>query len=208
MDSFMDSITHKVSAADLIKANSQADAFELEETKKTLVLFENQMQKVDAALSSVEEAGRKSSKTADDVQRMVDSSDDRLRITSDASIEGINRAVDNSIAGINKTIDESLAKIEEIKSSSDNAKAITDGMDSISVKLEFLKDSLEEYMHADHVRIYRNVQACVKEELENQTETLKASYKKRGPILPLLIVSVVLGAANLAVIAMLILGLI
>lgn len=162
MDDFMESITHKVSATDIIKANGQADAMELESKRETILMFEDQMRKVDSVLSDMKEVN------------------------------------DRSIEGINKTVDESLAKIEQIKESSDNSEIINAGMDSLSEKLNILRKEMEEFLHQDHVRIYRNVQAAFTEELTKQLDEVKKETKKKGPVLPLVILTLIISAANLA----------
>lgn len=172
MDSFMENITHKVSATDIIKANGQADAMELESKRETILMFESQMKRVDSVLSDMKEV-------------------------NDLSIEGINR-----------TVDESLQKIEQIKEASDQSEIITSGMDSLSEKLAIMKKELEEYLHADHVRIYRNVQAAFNEELTRQLDEVKKVARKRGPVLPLVIVTMVSSLAGTALMVLHILGII
>ena len=162
MDDFMESITHKVSATDIIKANGQADAMELESRKETILMFEDQMRKVDSVLSDMKEVN------------------------------------DRSIEGINRTVDESLAKIEQIKESSDNSEVINAGMDSLSEKLITLRKEMEEFLHQDHVRIYRNVQAAFTEELTKQLDEVKKETRKKGPVLPIVIVTMVISILNLA----------
>lgn len=211
MDNFMENITHKFSANDMILANAQAEAMDLDSKKEQIQRFEAQLTKVDNALSDMREVNLKNIEAAQDVQNMAQASSEKI----DAAVERmetqtvtkIKETSDISIAGITKTVDESLAKIEKIKESSDMTETINDSIASVSQKLDTIKKELEEYAHADHVKIYRNVQAAVTEELGKQTEELQGSMKKKGAIFPLVIVTLVVSILNLATMVCLILGL-
>ena len=55
MDNFMERISHRYDATDMIKANSEAEAAQADAQKEQLMLFEAQMNKVDLALSNIRE---------------------------------------------------------------------------------------------------------------------------------------------------------
>ena len=116
----------------------------------------------------------------------------------DESLSKIKETSEISIAGINKTIDESLAKIAEIQDSSDSVEQIAETIGALSEKLDTVYKQLEEFAHTDHVKIYRNVQASVVEELGKQTEELKASGPKKSFVMPLVIVNLIFTLATLA----------
>ena len=71
--------------------------------------------------------------------------------------------------------------------------------------------SLEDFLHTDNVKVYRNVQAAVIEELEKQTNELKEVQEKaaRGSkvLLPFVIISMILTLANTGILVAQILGL-
>lgn len=195
MDNFMEKISHKFSSTDMIKANGQADAAELDSKREQIIRFESQMDKVDSALSDIREANLKNIEAAENVQSLVKSSSDKIGETAEASI-----------AGINKTVDESLAKIAEIQNSDDAVVAMKENLETISEKIVTMQKEIEEYMHADHVKIYRNVQAAFTEELDKQVKDLKEANKKKGAMLPLVIVTMICSIGSLAILVLSMLG--
>ena len=135
----------------------------------------------------------------------------KIQQASDLSIAGIKQTSDVSIAGINQTVSESLAKIAEIKESSDNLEAINESVSGIQSKLDESFKTLEDFLHTDNVKVYRNVQAALIEELEKQTTELKAAQEKTEKshkiILPFVIITMILTLANLGISIARILGL-
>lgn len=212
MDNFMEKITHKFTATDMIRANQQADAAELDDKKEQLRLFEDQMIKVDSALTEIRELNLRNIESAQDVKNLVSSSSTRMaeaaQRVEDESVSKIRETSDLSIEGINRTVDESLAKIEKIKEAADSTDAINASMDMLMDKLQNMRRELEEYMHADHVKIYRNVQASFSEELTKQLDDVKKTSQKKGALLPITIITMLVSLANLALILLRIFGII
>ena len=120
-----------------------------------------------------------------------------------ASVSRIKETSDISIAGINQTLSESLAKIAEIKESSDNLEQITEKMSGLQEKQQELFRNLEDFLHTDNVKVYRNVQAAMIEELEKQTAELKEGQEKATSsskvLLPFMIVTMIVSVANLVI---------
>lgn len=237
MDNFMDKIMQKVNSQDMILANSAAEAAEMEKLENQLALFKEQMDKYDDCLQEMRKLNLKNIESAQGVQQLADQANERLgqtvgeveaasvsRIqqTSDLSVAGINNASslavegikqtsDISIAGINRTVDESLAKIAVIQENAGNIEEITETMAGIQTKQEELFKSLEDFLHTDNVKVYRNVQAAMIEELGKQTAELKAAQEKAAKsnkvLLPFVIITMIVSLANLAVLVARILGL-
>ncbi|MCR4850440.1 MAG: hypothetical protein K5870_04190 [Lachnospiraceae bacterium] len=210
MDNFMERITRRFSADDIIKANLQADADELDDAKQQLVLFEDQMEKVDNALSDMRQINLKNIETAQDISNMTRESTEKIsKAFEDMQTESISRikeTSDMSTAGIAKTVEASLAKISEIQSSDDVEKSVKEGISEIIVKLNEMKSQIEEASHIDHVKIYRNVQASFVEELSKQSAEIKEETHKKGAIIPLLVITMLTSIGSLAVLVLHILG--
>lgn len=237
MDNFMDKIMQKVNSQDMILANSAAEAAEMEKLENQLALFKEQMDKYDDCLQEMRKLNLKNIESAQGVQQLADQASEklgqtvgeveaasvsRIQQTSDLSVAGINNASslavegikqtsDLSIAGINRTVDESLAKIAVIQENAGNIQEITETMAGIQTKQEELFKSLEDFLHTDNVKVYRNVQAAMIEELGKQTTELKAAQEKAAKsnkvLLPFVIITMIVSLANLAVLAARILGL-
>lgn len=226
MDNFMDKVAQKLTSQDMIRANGAADAAELENLENQMALFKEQMDKYDDCLQEMRKLNLKNIESAQGVQDLADQANEKLGRTveeiettsvskiqqaSDLSIAGIRQTSDVSIAGINQTVSESLAKIAEIKENSDNLEAINESVSGIQSKLDESFKNLEDFLHTDNVKVYRNVQAALIEELEKQTTELKATQEKAEKsqkiVLPFVIITMILTLANLGISIARILGL-
>lgn len=215
MDNFMDKISKKLNSQEIIRANAAADAAALESMEKQLALFKDQMEKYDDCLQEMRKLNLKNIESAQGVQELADEASQKLGKTvgevEAASVSRIKETSDVSIAGINQTLNESLAKIAEIKENSDNLEQITENMTGLQTRLEELFKSMEDFLHTDNVKVYRNVQASMIEELGKQTAELKVEQEKSGKsnkiLLPFMIITMIITIANLAITVARILGL-
>ena len=205
MDNFMDKVAQKLNSQEIIRANAAADAAALENLEKQLVLFKEQMDKYDDCLQEMRKLNLKNIESAQGVQALADKAGEKLDQTigevEAASVSKIKETSDLSIAGINQTLSESLAKIAEIKENSDSLDKMTENMSGLQSRLEELFRGLEDYTHSDNVKVYRNVQAAMIEELAKQTTTLKEeqekSAKSNKTLLPMVVVTMVITIARI-----------
>lgn len=226
MDNFMDKIAQKLNSQDMIRANAAADAAELENLETQMSMFKEQMEKYDDCLQEMRKLNLKNIESAQGVRHLADQANEKfgkaveemeaasvskIQETSDFSIAGIRQTSDASIAGINQTVEESLAKIAEIKENTSNLEALTETMTGVQEKLEQSFKSLEDFLHTDNVKVYRNVQAAMIEELEKQTTDIKEAQEKNARntrlLLPFVIITMILSLANLGIIIARVLGL-
>lgn len=215
MDNFMDKISQKLNSQEIIRANAAADAAALENLEKQLTLFKDQMEKYDDCLQEMRKLNLKNIESAQGVQELADKANEKLGQTvgevEAASVSKIKETSELSIAGINQTLSESLAKIAEIKENSDNLEQITENMSGLQNRLEELFKSMEDFLHTDNVKVYRNVQAAMIEELEKQTSELKDEQEKFAKgnkvLLPFMVVTMIISIANLVIMIARILGL-
>ena len=210
MDHFMDEIVQKFTPQDMIRANAAADAAEIDSLEKQLTLFKEQMGKYDDCLQEMRQVNLKNIETAQDVQRLADQMGEHLGKTAGeveaASVSKIKETSDASMAGIQKAIDESLAKIAEIKEHSDNTQQVAEMINDIQNRMEEIVTNLESFLHTDNVKVYRNVQASLVEELDRRTEELKGellkTQKKAGSYVPFMVITMILSLLNLAAIVL------
>ena len=207
MDNFMDKIAQKLNSQELIRANAAADAAELENIEKQLAIFKEQMEKYDDCIQEMRKLNLKNIESAQGVQNLADQANEKLGQTvgevEAESVSRIKQTSEVSIAGINQALSESLAKIAEIKENSDNLEQITENMSGLQDKLEELFRNLEDFLHTDNVKVYRNVQASVVEELEKQTtelkETVERTASRNKVLLPFVIITMIISIANMAI---------
>ncbi len=175
--------------------------------EKQLTVFKEQMEKYDDCLQEMRKLNLKNIESAQGVQSLAEKAGEKLDQAvgevEAASVSRIKETSDISIAGINQTLSESLAKIAEIKESSDNLEQITEKMSGLQEKQQELFQNLEDFLHTDNVKVYRNVQAAMIEELEKQTAELKEGQEKAASsskvLLPFMIVTMIVSVANLVI---------
>lgn len=214
MDNFMDKVTEKLNSQEIIRANAAADAAALENLEKQLALFKDQMGKYDACLQEMRKLNLKNIESAQGVQELAVKANEKLGQSlvevEAASVSRIKETSDLSIAGINQTLNESLAKIAEIKENADNLERITEDMSGLQNKIEERFRNMEDFLHIDNIKVYRNVQAAMMEEMEKQAAARKEEQdrltKSNKIVLPFVIVSMIMSIANLVVTIARILG--
>lgn len=215
MDNFMDKVAEKLNSQELIRANAAADAAALENLEKQLALFKDQMEKYDDCLQEMRRLNLKNIESAQGVQELAATANEKLGQSlgevEAASVSRIKETSDLSIAGINQTLNKSLAKIAQIKENADSLERITEDMSGLQTKIEERFRNMEDFLHIDNIKVYRNVQAAMMEELEKQATVLKEEQDKLAKsnkiILPFVIVSMMMTIANLAVTIARVLGL-
>ena len=117
MDTFMDKLAQKFTAQEMIKANSAAEAAELQRVR-------DQVKKYNDCLQEMKQVN-------DDTQA--------------------------TLAQINETL---AAGMEQFKNA--------------EIPLEGMSNDIMDFVHKENVKVYRNVQAVVVEELKKQNEELGA----------------------------------
>ena len=165
------------------------------------------MGKYDDCIQEMRKLNLKNIESAQGVQNLADQANEKLGQTvgevEAESVSRIKQTSEVSIAGINQALSESLAKIGEIKENSDNLEQITENMSGLQDKLEELFRNLEDFLHTDNVKVYRNVQASVVEELEKQTtelkETVERTASRNKVLLPFVIITMIISIANMAI---------
>lgn len=172
MDNFMDKLAQKWNAAELIKANSAAEAMELKRLRDQVAEYEAILQEM----------------------RKVNLSNSELTNTSKQLLE----------EGIHELV--SLIDQEKNTPTSDVVQVVKDSF-----------AETQECIHAENVKVYRNVQAVVVDGFKNQAEIMTGKsieLKKENEILQkkcrgiklLIIILLLVSLANTGLIVVQILG--
>ncbi len=138
MDTFMDKLAQKMNAQEIIKANSAAEAAQMEQMKNQMAEYDNMLQ----------EMRKVHLKTAENAEQMQ------------------------------KVLQESLQKIEEVQAAEENKEDNGQVLAEIKQQLEEAFKNSDELQHKENVKVYRNVQAAMIEELEKQTQTIVAKQQE------------------------------
>ena len=198
MDGFMDRVTQNLGTEDIIRANSEAEAREFENVKNKMNEYENKVSDYESKVADYQ------SKVAD-YENKVTGYEDIL-----SEIRRLNLKSVETNEMTNQLVSTSVERLEEYRTGG-AGKDISEDIGSIK---ESLKDQ-EEYIHKENVRVYRNVQASIVEELRLQTEALgvqnKALEKKlkgiKGLALTVLILSII-GISGVAAVLLQMMGII
>ena len=208
MDNFMDKIAQKISAQEMIRANAEADAAEMKKFQKEAEDSSVQMKQYDDLLQQMRKLNLTNVESADELKKLVSSELTEMNSTLSS--------------GADKIVDESLKKIEEVKVQLESQTGISDEMQAAFDKLkdiceantaqmkELFKKS-EENAHSENVKVYRNVQAALAEEIGRQTEELTRQQKKAmgtyKVLLPFAVLTLIAALSSVGLLAASIFGL-
>lgn len=181
MDNFMDKIAQRISSQEVIRANAQAEALQM---KKLQAQFET----YDELLKEMQQLNEKNTALADMAKSLMESCQERLEQEPQEN-EAENEAIE-AIEAQEKLLEEMRLAVEELKQA----------LAGNAAKTEELQEQSQEFVHKENVKVYRNVQAVIVEELKNQTQELNAGTQKlekqTAGMKPIMIIALVLGAVN------------
>ena len=202
MDTFMDKLAQKLNAQEMIKANSAADAEEMDQLKSQLREYDEclaQMQQVNKELKAINHEMEKlmSETITPEVTKLSEegvAAFDKLQQESAAKLQELQQ--DNA-AKIEKLCREYTAKLEEIQQS-------TEALEELKSHLDEKLTGNDESVHKECVKVYRNVQAAVVEENEKQTDAIAAKIReslsgKLNVVLGISIAALVAGVADIVI---------
>ncbi len=175
MDTFMDKLAQKLNAQEMIKANSAADAEEMDQLKSQLREYGEclaQMQQVNKELKAInQEMERLMAETiAPEVTKLSEEGAAAMIRLKEESAAVLNKQQEENTAKLQELVQEYTAKLEAIQQS-------TEALEELKNHLDEKLNNGEESVHKECVKVYRNVQAAVVEENEKQTEAVVAGIK-------------------------------
>lgn len=225
MDTFMDKLAQKLNAQEMIRANSAADAAELSRIKEQNAEYDALIQKIkessegnaksavkleqsiiqvaehtERAAQNIEQTARNAEITEQNAKKAAENA---VRI--EQSVELVERnaeKVEANALKIEELVAAGISKIEEMQATGQN----TEELNGLLAELKKVQaeqfDTLTDHVHKENVKVYRNVQAVVVEELEKQNETVGKTMntvaKKVGMAVGISIVAMLAAAGGLA----------
>lgn len=224
MDTFMDKLAQKLNAQEMIKANSAADAAELSRIREQNAEYDALIQKIkessegnaksavkleqsiiqvaehtERAAQNIEQTARNAEMTEQNARKAAENA---VRIEQSAELVERNAAkVEANALKIEELVAAGISKIEEMQAAGQN----TEELNGLLAELKKVQaeqfDSLTDHVHKENVKVYRNVQAVVVEELAKQNETvgktMEAATKKIGMAVGISIVAMLAAAGGL-----------
>jgi hypothetical protein len=148
MDTFMDKLAQKFTAQEMIKANAAAEAAELQRTRDQVKKYNDCLQEMKQVNDNTKEALAQIEKTLA------------------AGVEQFQKA-EIPTEGFNELVENSLRKIQELQAGTEDVqKVLEDRLAATGIEIT-------EFVHKENVKVYRNVQAVVVDELKKQTDALE-----------------------------------
>lgn len=168
MDNFMDKLAQKLNAQEVIKANSQAEAAEMKKLQMQVAEYEK-------ILQEMRKLNYKNAELSEKIDVMVGENAGRIKDLQEEELRLLSVLRDVTDEQIRNREDE-LAKKEEEKLAAiqDTEEKTKRDMDTV----ENLFKRSDDFVHKENVKVYRNVQAVVIDELKKQTDALVQENNK------------------------------
>lgn len=215
MDMFMDKLAQKLNAQEIIKANTAADTEELNRLKNQVAQYNECLDKLRKLIDeSTEEMKGASQESAAGIGRLLEESLAKIREIRQESTDAADDKVNGLADSVNTHFDSLNGQLDAVNLNLDNVtNAVSEIRDQMASAQENKKDdgleerfaSVEENVHKECVKVYRNVQAVVVEEsgkqakaLEEITAKVNSFNGKLGAVLGISIAALVFALAGTA----------
>lgn len=168
MDNFIDKLAHKLNAQDVIKANSQAEAAEMKKLQLQVAEYEKILQEMRKLnYKNVELSDKMDVLVGENASKIQSLQEDELKLLS--QLRDLTEEQTRNIEfEISQKSEERDAAIQE---------ALVKAQVNLGLVEEMFKHS-EDFNHKENVKVYRNVQAVIIDELKKQTEELIEENRK------------------------------
>lgn len=161
MDNFMDKLAQKFNAQEVIKANSQAEAAEMKKLQLQVAEYEK-------ILQEMRKLNYKNSEISDKIDGLFGENANKIQDLQEEETKLL--AVLRNLTDEQTRIREEELARKEAERADENKFAQEQKQQMTSLEERFKQS--EDFVHKENVKVYRNVQAVVVEELKRQTESL------------------------------------
>ena len=165
MDNFMDKLAQKFNAQEIIKANSQAEA---EEMKK----LQMQVAEYERILQEIRRLNYKNTELSEQLSAMICDNTDKIQAMKEDEqkfMATLRDITDEQTR--NREADMERRELERIE----KEKGTASEMEMLTTLLQEKFQQADDFVHKENVKVYRNVQAAMTEELRKYMENGKAS---------------------------------
>ena len=179
MDMFMDKLAQKLNAQEIIKANTAADTEELNRLKNQVAQYNECLDRLRRLIDeSTEEMKGASQESAAGISRLLEESLAKIREIKQESTEMTDDKVNGLADSVNSHFDNLNTRLDSVGTQLDGIHTQLDQIDQAQEnrkddELEERFAAVEENVHKECVKVYRNVQAVVVEESGKQTKALE-----------------------------------
>lgn len=210
MDNFMDKLAQKISAQELIKANSQAEAEELQRLQMQVSEYEKILQEMRKLnYRNTELSEKLDLMIGDNAGKIQNMKEEEQRLI--AALRALtDEQTRNREAELERREEERLERerAEEARKQTDIT-AITDLLEN-----KFQKS--DDFVHKENVKVYRNVQAVVVDEIKRSMENAQSEQSalknelsvKLNKVMVISVLSMLASAASVILWALMLTGII
>lgn len=200
MDNFMDKLTKRFSAGEMIKANGEAEERELKWAREQAAENEKLLQEIRRLnLKNVELTEQAGQLIRCGIEQFEEY--DRTADKTKGSFEEYVTEVRELLAKIEASMEKVSAGMAEMKNTGE---AIDETTDDTKERLFEAIKALEEHVHKENVKVYRNVQAVVMDqstqrarEMGDRLDALERNAKKNNSLRPLAVITFLAAVASL-----------
>ena len=195
MDTFIDKIAKKRNAQEMILANMSAEAVKMEQMQNQMKAYDEMMQEIRrvnlttaVSLSEVQSTLDQYMGRLDEIQENYGKDDETKQ-----ALEQLKALLEN-----NDKDDETKQTLEQLKALLESNGKNEETMQALVQLKEHQEEGFRQsgdFLHKENVKVYRNVQAAITEELDKQTEELKKSQIENRTSKALLPISIAILAA-------------
>lgn len=197
MDNFIDKLAQKFIAGEVIKANSVAEERELKRLRE-------QVQEYEKCLQEMRKLQMANTQSAGQLQELMKKAEEHFGQLEKESREKLQQWQMSGEEN-NKDSIEILKRMEEVLGESkQEVNQLLSNIEELQKDLENRFRQSDDYLHKENVKVYRNVQAVVVEEVTKKSEAIIKSQEENGkkygkPILILAALAFLCAAADLVI---------
>lgn len=204
MDNFIDRLAQKFTAGEVIKANSAAEEKELRRLREQVAEYEKCLQE----MRKIQMTNTQTAQNLHDL--MVESTESFRKLTKEsaAKISDIQLDAEAQKAEAKKAVETAVITMEQMEEKvvkmQDTVAQLTTALEKNQQEVSEWFKQADDFLHKENVKVYRNVQAVVVEEVGNKADAImkaqeEAAKKTTKPVLVFALLGFLTAAAGLAI---------
>ena len=207
MDMFMDKLAQKMTAQEIIRANTAADTEELNRLRNQIAEYNECLTKLQRLIDDGSEKLRMIQMSGAASEGLMEDSFEKISdlLRQDMAemterLDGMNKLVEEKLSASNESVLAALAGLETKLQEYDGKLE-----EKADATLPERQGDMEESVHKECVKVYRNVQAVVLAESEKQKEAIASSVsvmsnvgKKVGTVLKISVAALIFSMLSIA----------
>lgn len=202
MDNFIDRLAQKFIAGEVIRANSAAEEREMKKLREQVAEYERCLQE----MRKIQLTNTQSAQNLHDM--MVENADGIRKLTQESlgKLANVQLEADAQNADAKKAVDAAataMAKMEEqVLKMQETVASLSEDLNKNQAEMKECFEKADDFLHKENVKVYRNVQAVVVEEVGNKAQEIikaseEATSKASKPVLVFAVLGFIVAAASL-----------